>query len=124
MLYTDHKPLTTILNLKKGIPPLSAARLQRWAVSLSAYNYRIEYKSTQTHGNADGLSRLPLVFNNDKKQLAEPSIFNVRQIENLPVTAAQLKTMTRRDPVLSKVLHYTKQGWPATITEALLDETN
>ena len=27
-LYTDHKPLTTILSPKKGIPPLSAARLQ------------------------------------------------------------------------------------------------
>ena len=72
VLYTDHKPLTTILNSKKGIPPLSAARLQRWAVILSAYNYKIEYKSTQTHSNADGLSRLPLVVNNDKKQLAEP----------------------------------------------------
>ena len=23
--------------------------------------------------------------------------------------------MTRRHPVLSKVLHYTKQGWPTTI---------
>ena len=115
VLYTDHKPLTTILNPKKGIPPLSAARLQRWAVILSAYNYKIEYKSTQTHSNADGLSRLPLVVNNDKKQLAEPSIFNVRQLENLPVTATQLKTMTRRDPVLSKVLYYTKQGWPTTI---------
>ena len=116
VLYTDHKPLTTILNPKKGIPPLSAARLKRWAVILSAYNYKIEYKSTQTHSNADGLSRLPLVVNNDKKQLAEHSIFNLRKIENLPVTTAtQLKTMTRRDPVLSKVLHYTKQGWPTTI---------
>ncbi len=32
-LYTDHKPLTTILGPKKGIPPLAAARLQRWALT-------------------------------------------------------------------------------------------
>ena len=29
ILYTDHKPLTTILGPKRGIPPLAAARLQR-----------------------------------------------------------------------------------------------
>ena len=42
-LYTDHKPLTTILNPKKGILPLSAARLQKWALLLVAYNYNIVY---------------------------------------------------------------------------------
>ena len=30
-IVTDHKPLTAILGPKKGIPPLAAARLQRWA---------------------------------------------------------------------------------------------
>ena len=59
-LITDHKPLTTILGPKKGIPSLAAARLQRWAILLSAYNYDIEFKSTLDHANADRLSRLPL----------------------------------------------------------------
>ncbi len=58
-LYTDHKPLTTILGPKKGVPPLSAARLQRWALLLASYDYKIEYKNTAAHANADGLSRLP-----------------------------------------------------------------
>ena len=40
-LVTDHKPLTAILGPKKGIPPLAAARLQRWAWILSAYTYKI-----------------------------------------------------------------------------------
>ena len=31
ILYTDHKPLTTILGPKQGIPPLAASQLQRWA---------------------------------------------------------------------------------------------
>ena len=38
---TDHKPLTAILGPKKGIPPLAAVRLQRWAWILSAYIYDI-----------------------------------------------------------------------------------
>ena len=52
-LVTDHKPLTTILNPRKGIPSLAAARLQRWAIILSAYQYEIEFMYTQDHSNAD-----------------------------------------------------------------------
>ena len=59
-LVTDHKPLLAILGPKKEIPSLTAARLQRWAILLSAYNYTLEFKPTALHGNADGLSRLPL----------------------------------------------------------------
>ena len=72
-IVTDHKPLTAILGLKKGIPTLTAARLQRWSWILSAYQYEIEFCPTGEHGNADGLSRLPLSdvppqkTNNDSK---------------------------------------------------------
>ena len=59
-LVTDHKTLLCILGPKKGIPELSAARLQRWVLILAAYNYKIEFGPTQKHGNKDGFSRLPL----------------------------------------------------------------
>ena len=36
-LVTDHKPLTTIFGSKKEIPTVTAARLQRWAILLMAY---------------------------------------------------------------------------------------
>ena len=41
-LVTDHKPLVKILGPKTGVPALAAARLQRWALLLSAYSYDIE----------------------------------------------------------------------------------
>ena len=53
-LITDHKPLLAILGPKKGVPSLAAARLQRWALLLSAYNYELEFKPTEQHSNADG----------------------------------------------------------------------
>ena len=53
VLVTDHKPLTTIFHPSKGIPPLSAARLQHWALTLSALSYTIEFKRTPDHANAD-----------------------------------------------------------------------
>ena len=116
-LITDHKPLTTILGEKKGIPTLAAARLQRWALLLSAYNYSIKYKPTQHHGNADGLSRLPLSTPSDHP-LHEMNSFNIGQIEALPATAIQLKHATQRDSILSRVLRYTKSGWPDNFSDA------
>ena len=58
---TDHRPLTTILGPKRGISLLAAASLQHWAILSSAYDYAIQYKSTNHHCNADGLSRLPFL---------------------------------------------------------------
>jgi len=126
-LYTDHKPLTSILGPKKGVPSLAAARLQRWALLLSAYNYQIEYKSTRDHGNADGLSRLPLSSDSSSSssivsphgKCCDTDIFVIRQIEALPVTAMQLKTATRCDPILGRVLHYAKHGWPHKVSDQL-----
>ena len=57
---TDHKPLLTIFNPRKGIPTVVSSRLQRWAIILSAYTYDIQYKPTKEHDNADMLSRLPV----------------------------------------------------------------
>ena len=108
----------TILGPKKGIPSLAAARLQRWAILLSAYNYEIEFKSTHEHSNADGLSRLPLRTEKVETTATEPSIFNISQIESLPVTV-QVQSATRTDPILSKVLNYTKKGWPNQVPDAL-----
>lgn len=71
-LVTDHKPLMAILGPKKGIPSLAAARLQRWAILLSAYTYDIEFKPTQNHSNVDGLSQLPLK-GKDTEYLTEPT---------------------------------------------------
>ena len=56
LLVTDHKPSATLLGPKSDIPTLAAARLQRWAILLSAYLYEIEYRSTLKHANADCLS--------------------------------------------------------------------
>ena len=118
-LITDHKPLLSILGPKTGIPSLAAARLQRWALLLSAYTYTIEYKNSSSHGNADALSRLPLPESTPISFSPAPSCFNIGQIESLPVTSDAVQRATRRDPILSKVLTYTKKGWPSQIQEAL-----
>ena len=59
-ILSDHKPLQYLLSEKKGIPTMVSARLQRWVLMLSAYQYTIGYKPGDQQANADALSRLPL----------------------------------------------------------------
>ena len=117
-LITDHKPLTTILGPKKGVPAVAAARLQRWALLLAAYNYDIEFRSTTAHGNADALSRLPLPEESSRAP-SETRLCNLRKIEALPVTSQQIKVATQRDPVLSKIKSYVLKGWPNQVPKSL-----
>ena len=118
-LVTDHRPLTTIFGSKKGIPALAAARLQRWAIILSAYQYDIYFRATHAHANADGLSRLPVKDSSTEGMSSEPRLFNISQIESLPVTHKKLREATRRDVLLSKVVRYTKHGWPTEVQNPL-----
>ena len=113
-LHTDHKPLLSIFHPQKGIPEVAASRLQRWAITLSAYDYEVHYQPSAQHGNADALSRLPL-DQNDEEDFDEEEIVcavEEQQIENLPLRGKDIKKATEQDPVLSQVFNYTLHGWP------------
>ena len=88
---------------------------------LSAYSYDLEFRPTQRHSNADGLSRLPVVSKDrdDSSDVPETAIFNISQVHLLPVTAMQLQRATRRDPILSKVFLLMQQGWPGVVSDDL-----
>ena len=116
VLVTDHKPLTTILGPKRGIPPLAAARLQHWAYTLSAYSYTIKFRPTTEHANADELSRLPL-GKHHTASVDSITPFIIGQIQALPVTAKQIQTATRQDGVLSQIFCYVEAGWPSHVDE-------
>jgi hypothetical protein len=107
-LLTDHLPLTTIFNPEKSIPVTTAARLQRYAIFLSGFMYDIEYKSTKRHNNADALSRLPVQNDTDTKTADD--VFHMSQIDDLPVTSAEIQCETRKDKVLASVLNQTMNG--------------
>ena len=77
-LVTDHQPLLTILGSKAAIPPLAAARVQRWAIVLSLYDYQIEYRSSAKHSNCDALSRLP---HEDSNIGSESKIYSLSAID-------------------------------------------
>ena len=57
-LQTDHKPLLAIFGSKSGIPVYTASRLQRYALTLLAYDFSIRYIDTKSFAYADFVSRL------------------------------------------------------------------
>ena len=92
---------------------MTAARLQRYALFLAGFNYKIEYKNTKLHGNADGLSRLPLEIEKEEEETVDPvGLFYATQFDPLPVTAEKVKRETQRDPTLLRVYELTMKGWP------------
>ena len=117
-MVTNHKLLISIFNPKAAVPSIAAARMQRWAMFLSAYQYTIEYKCGKLHANADCLSRLPV---QDNKDLEDPStVFQVSFVEELPVTAVNIANETRKDNTLATVYQYVIEGWPHKIPEGAL----
>ena len=93
----------------------TAARLQRYALFLAGFEYKIEYKNTTEHC-ADGLSRIPL----QQKELEEmgvdsSEVFHANHFVSLPVTSKAVARETRRDPVLARVHESIAKGWSAGV---------
>ncbi|CAI5686860.1 unnamed protein product [Oreochromis niloticus] len=101
----------------KGIPPMASARVQRWALTLSAYQYRIVYKAGPENANADAFSRLPLPEVPDQSNMPPETVFLLDRLANSPVCAKNIKAWTERDPELSQVKQWLLQGWPATVEQ-------
>ncbi|XP_063677789.1 uncharacterized protein K02A2.6-like [Bolinopsis microptera] len=113
-LVTDHRALVRIFG-NKPLPEMTAGRITRWAIFLMNYQYDIQYRNTKEHLNADMLSRLP-------RQVAHPVVaknefadmFTLTLSETL-LNAELVANETRKDPILSKVMDYTLNGWPKNL---------
>uniref|UniRef100_A0A183BPS4 RNA-directed DNA polymerase n=1 Tax=Globodera pallida TaxID=36090 RepID=A0A183BPS4_GLOPA len=117
VLLTDHKPLLAIFGSKKGIPIYTAARLQRWALTLANYDFTIQYVKSENFGQADVLSRLVASHRLDEDHIvahahvdAEP--YNVDDVteyvymatlESLPVSSEEVAEHTGTDELLQQV---------------------
>lgn len=116
ILRSDHRALSYIFGENKGIPQTAASRLQRYAVRLAAYNFKIEFIPSTKNCFADALSRLPLKTKpiESPEEKLDGSYFNFIE-DKLPVTFQELKTETRKDTMLNKIIGYVKFGWPEKV---------
>eukprot|EP00731_Ephydatia_muelleri_P017692 Em0010g790a len=114
-IYSDHKPLQYLFSETRPVPPMASSRIQRWALTLSAYNYRIMFKSGDSQANADAFSRLPLSESTAVVPVPGDTIFMLETLRtgDSPVTAAEIKSWTDKDPILSRVRNMALTGWQA-----------
>ena len=118
ILVTDHRPLLAMFGPGKETPSLAANRLCRWALTLSQFDYKIEYRKSSQHGNADSLSRLParddVQFDAHEKVDDLHVVCSINHINNKleTVHSGTLQQETLNDPLLSTLRKFMKEGWP------------
>ena len=110
---TDHKPLEGLLSERKGVPTQAAPRIQRWALTLAAYEYQISYKAGVSNGNADALSRLPMAAALAEVPQPGETVLLMEHLEGTTVTSQEIREWNKRDPTLAQVLRFTLEGWPS-----------
>lgn len=117
-IYSDHQPLREIFNINKSTPAVAAARLQRWSVVLSSYNYTIEYRKASHMAHADALSRLPL---NEETGDEECLINSFNEVGDIPLISEDIARETKNDHVLRQVYNLVKDGVPNNNIQKILD---
>ena len=110
VVYSDHKPLETIID-----KPLSRAppRLQRMLLKLQKYHVVIKYMPGKKLVVADALSRAYLKDQPDPDPEMEVLVHSL--VKSLPVTPErldQLKQLTSEDEALQTLSRVIKDGWP------------
>ena len=109
-IFTDHKPLLGLFGENKTLPEHASPRIQRWAITLTAYNYELKYKPG-SENSADSLSRLPL--KNQSLSYVPEDVFVLFTImDNSNINVNDIKRETQKDECLIKVYEYCKNGWP------------
>ncbi|XP_037279525.2 uncharacterized protein LOC119172499 isoform X1 [Rhipicephalus microplus] len=121
-LVTDHQPLLSLLQSDRPTPPLAAARIQRWALYLGGYRYKLQYTPGKQLLNADALSRLPL-RSTEADDVGEPPEY-VLALDNFDdgvITTRELQQLSATDPAVTAVKNCILHGWPKSAKQ--LEET-
>ncbi|KAL5479657.1 hypothetical protein EMCRGX_G023208 [Ephydatia muelleri] len=113
VVHSDHKPLQFLFKEDKPVPTMASARIQRWALTLSVYDYRIVFRAGKENSNADDLSRLPLRESPSSFPVPGDTVLLMEALSDMgsAVSATTIKSWTDRDPVLSRVRRMVLHGW-------------
>ena len=107
----DHQPLRKLFAYDTGIPTTCSACIQRWALKLAQFNYRIEYSRGKDNVHNDCFSRLPL---SDTVRDSEPYelLFTVNSLDDMLSTCFDIRQHTDQDPDMTLLKQFIKHGAP------------
>ena len=112
-LITDHKPLLGLLRENCSTSAQVSARIKRWSLFLSMYEYALIFRGTKAHANADALSRLPLSMEPATIETIPELVLLTEHLNDSPVTVKDVRSWIRKDPKLAHVQQFLMHGWPS-----------
>ena len=110
IIKTDHKPLERLFSERKRVPQQASAKIQRWALTLAAYEYTTSYRVGRNNENADAL---PLNVTPTSVPQVGETIHLMEHFEGTSVNRQQSRDWTKRDPTLSYLVRFILEGKPA-----------
>ena len=116
IIYSDHQPLKYLLNEARQIAVMASSRIQRWALTLSGYQYNIQHRPGAQMANAD-FSRLPLSVTPASVPTPGDLVLLTNALSESIINAQHIKTWTEKDPLLSRVCRFIQHGWTITDPE-------
>lgn len=112
-LAVDNQPLVRIFGQNREIPKIAASRLQRYAVMLGSFNFKIEYVKSKNNCS-DFLSRCPIEKGSCEDKI-ESGYINYFENNGFNLSLDVIKSETEKDDMLSQVKKFLIEGWPASV---------
>ena len=121
IIHNDHAPLRKLFASDASVPSTCSARIQRWSLRLSQFDYTLKYIKGVDNVHSDCLSRLPL---NETVTECEPYelVFVLESLDETNVTCDDIKLHTDADKDLTELKHYIKYGAPNNIKNSNLSK--
>ena len=82
--------------------------MARWLERLSDFDFEVQHRPGQLHGNADGLSRLP--WDKGASVKVERDATLIQSVNMEPLSRESIRAAQNRDPVLSQVMRWLETG--------------
>ena len=116
-IQTTNQPLKYLFNESRQVPVMASSRIQRWALTLGAYQYSIQHQPGKKMGNADALSRLPLPEHPEVLDIPPPGDIKMlfQHLSDTIITASNICKWTEKDPTLSRIHHFLLHSWPSQL---------
>ena len=111
IIQTDHASLRWLFNVTRP------GRLSRWSLTLSEYDFELQHRSGTSNGNADALSRLPVIQEENELEI---NLIYSSNFEFSIEDREEIKTRQKEDLFLNDIIRY-HQGQSSDLTSSRMN---
>ena len=106
-LVSDHRPLEFIFDCNKELPKVTSAKMLRWALQMTAFEFDINYKKGETIPHADALSRLSFLSQDEENN--QETLIHLVELDI--VNLEHIMKETESDRLLMDISRFKLEAW-------------